>query len=391
MKSVAKIVLSVIFLLIPVEVFAFSVSTSLDQKFDETISDQSQTIYATPTIIYITNITTDSPKLQKNPSLWVKTLYYYSITRLHFADIPYNYIVDSNGIIYEGRSGGIGANPELKDAQGSILIGYISNDPVLTNRASSTMYSLVDSLASTWGISNLSVAKFDIVQTEGQLSKLVPSELEGGDFKQSVLDIFSGWKGYMGEKLVYKAKIEEVTYAKEAVIGSKLHVTVKVKNMNDFTWLTDKSPIYVSVQGGANSNFAINGVWDSFSKPTHMENKAVKAGEVATFEFDMLAQVTIGEVSEKFEIEKFDKQPFADSQFEVKFNIARGGKSLVQVSSSQYGFVNIRECQWYSCKIIETVDNGVVFVLLSEENGWMKIQYNETTIGWVFSRYMKKI
>ena len=390
MKSVLKLILSIAFLLVPTVVFASSINTITDQKFDEKISDQSQTIYKTPTVIYITNITTSSPELQKDPSLWVQALYYYSITRLHFADIPYNYLVDSNGTVYEGRSGGVGANPELKDAQGSILIGYISNDPVLTNRAASAIYGLVDSLASTWGISNLSVNKFNIVQQEGQLSKLVPVEVSG-DFKQSVLDTFSGWKGYTGEKLVYKAKIEEVTYAKEAVIGTKLHVTVKVKNMNDFTWLTDKSPIYVSVQGGADSKFAINGVWDSFSKPTHMENKAVKAGEVATFEFDMLAQVAPGEVSEKFEIQKFDKQPFADSQFEVKFNITKGDKSLVQVSSSQYGFVNIRECQWYSCKIIETVDNGAVFILLLEENGWMKIQYNETTVGWVFSKYMKKI
>jgi len=390
MKSVIKAILSVIFLLIPTSVFASSINTIATQKFDTTISDQSQTVYVTPTTIYISQITTSSPELQKNPSLWVKALYYYSITRLHFADIPYNYLVDTNGAIYEGRSGGVGANPELRDAQGSILIGYLSNDPILTNRASSAMYGLVDSLASSWGISSLSVAKFSIVQQEGKLAKLVPGELTG-DFKQSVLDTFSSWKGYTSGELDYKAKIEEVTYSKDVEIGSKLHVTVKIKNMNDFTWLTDKYPIYISVKDELNSRFAINGTWDSFSKPTHISDTAIRAGENGTFEFDLMAQVAPGEYSEFFNVMKFTKQPFEDSEFEVKFTIVKGTKALVQVASSQYGFANIRTCQWYSCKIIDTVDNGVVYILLDEENGWMKVQYNENTVGWVFSRYMKKI
>ncbi len=390
MKSLFKLIFTLILLLIPAKIFAYTINTVTDQKFDATIADQTQTKYVTPTTIYISQITTTSPELQKNPSLWVKTLYYYSITRLHFADLPYNYLVDTNGAIYEGRSGGIGANPELRDAQGSILIGYLSNDSILTNRASTSLRSLVDSIASTWGIANLSVVKLTISQQEGQLSKLVPEELTG-EFKQSVLDTFSGWTGYTTEKLTYKAKIEEVTYNKEVTIGSKLHVTVKVKNLNDFTWLTDKNPIYISAKDVKQSRFAINGVWDSFTKPTHISDKAIKSGETATFEFDLSAQIAPGETFEKFVVQKFDAQPFAETEFEVKFNIVKGDKTLVQVSSSEYGFANIRECQWYSCKIIDTVDNGVVYILLAEENGWMKIQYTENTVGWVFSRYMKKI
>jgi hypothetical protein len=390
MKSTAKLILSIFFLLIPVGVFASTINTIADQKFDETISDQTQTKYVTPTTIYISQITTSSSELQKNSSLWVKALYYYSITRLHFADIPYNYLIDTNGNVYQGRSGGVGANPELKEGQGSILIGYLSNDPVLTNRAALSIRSLADTLSSTWGIPNLSVVKFSIVQQEGQLTKLVPEEFNG-EFKQSVLDAFSGWTGYTAEKLQYKAKIEEVTYNKEVVIGSKLHVTVKIKNLNDFTWLTDKNPIYISTKDVKQSKFAINGVWDSFTKPTHVSDQAIKPGETATFEFDLSAQIAPGEASEKFVVQKFDAQPFAETEFEVKFNIVKGDKTLVQVASSEYGFANIRECQWYSCKIIDTVDNGVVYILLAEENGWMKIQYTENTVGWVFSRYMKKI
>jgi hypothetical protein len=392
MKTALKFLAAMLFLLVPTQVFAFNAESRTDQKFDGTLSDQTSTVYTTPTKIYVSQITTQSAELEKDPSLWVQSLYYYSITKLHFADIPYNYIVDSNGIIYQGRSGGIGANPEMKDATtGVILIGYLSNDSDLTNRASTSIYSLVDTLASQWGISSISTVKLSISQQDSQLSKLVPTVIND-DFAQSVSTMMGNWAGYTTEKLTYQAKVESVTYDKDVEVASKLHVTVQVKNMNDFVWLTDKNPIYVSTASNADSAYAINGVWDSFSKPTHVSNKAVLPGDSVTFEFDLLAQVAPGSASEKFQIEKSDSSPFTDSQFSVDFNIIKGDKSLVQVDSSQYGFVNVRECQWYSCKVIDSVNNGTVYILLSEtDDGWMEIQYNPDTVGWVYAKYMKKI
>ena len=183
----------------------------------------------------------------------------------------------------------------------------------------------------------------------------------------------------------------EIIYEKTVVIGEKLEVTVKVKNMNDFTWLTDKTPIYVSTKDGKDSSFAINGVWDSFSKPTHIEDRAVKPGEIVEFKFKMQPKISPGKVTESFEIMKFDKKPFAGSTFEVTFTVDKGKYTLVKVYSPQYGFANIRECQWYSCKIIESAPEGTVYILKKESDGWMQIQYDEDTIGWVVSRFMKRI
>ena len=390
MKTVLKSIIFLLLFFVPSSVFAYTVNTISDQNFDLSLSDQTNTIYKSPNIIYISQVTTEATNLEDNPSLWVKTLYYYSITRLHFADLPYNYLVDSAGQIYEGRSGGVGANPELENQEGSVLIGYLPNNPILSNRASASIYSLANDLASKYGIPTFSVVDLKIVQKDGQLSKLQTSEASG-DFKQSVTEALEGWKGATAESLSYKAEIEEVTYNKEVEIGTKLHILVKIKNMDNFTWLTDKYPIYISTADGKDSGFAINGVWDSFSKPTHIENKAVKPGESVTLEFDLYARTAPGEAVQNFVLEKNASSIFKDSSFEIKFSVVKGTKTLVQVSSSEYGFANIRTCQWYSCEIIDSVDNGVVFVLLSEENGWMQIQYTEDTVGWVFSRYMKKI
>lgn len=392
MKIVFKCIFGFLLLMVtPSFIHAFSYTSISDLGYDTNLVDPSGIQYLEPSTFYVSQVTTSSTQLSTNPESWVKALYYYSVTRMHLADIPYNYLIDENGLIYEGHSGGIGANPELKSLDKAVLVGYLSNNPVLTTRASLSLKDLVDTISLDWGISSVQSVSFKIYKEEGKLSSLVVEKLTNGEFPDSVAEVFQSWKGYTTQALKYKAKIEEVIYEKDAVIGTKLHVKVKVKNMNTFPWITDKNPIYISVKDSEESTFAVNGVWDSFSKPTNSAGKTVKPNEILELEFDMQVNTQPGESSESFEILKFEKQPFENSSFEVKFNISKGSYNLVQVSSPQYDFVNVRECQWYSCKIIESVDNGVVFILLKEENGWMKIQYNEDTIGWVYSKYMKKI
>lgn len=385
-----KIFLILLFIAIPSSAFAFNYNKISDLKYDLSLSDQTNTIYATPTSIYITQVTTQSQSLQKNPEQWSKALYYYSITKLHFSDMPYNFLLDETGEIYEGRQGGVGANPELKNVNKAIVIGYLSNSSTLTTAASNSLLKMVTDLSESWGISSYKTVKLQIDSKEGSLSTVVPIDTEG-DFSQSVKESLATWKGSTRENLPYKAEITEVVYEKSVVIGAKLDVTVKVKNMNDFTWLTDKNPIYISTKDGKESMFAVNGVWDSFTKPTHLKDMAIKPGEIVEFKFKMQPKITPGKVTESFEVMKFEKKPFAGSEFEVAFTVDKGKYTLVKVSSPQYGFANIRECQWYSCKVIESAPEGTVYILKKESDGWMQIQYDEDTIGWVVSRFMKRI
>jgi len=385
-----KILLVILFTIIPASAFAFSYNKISTLKYDLSLSDQTNTIYATPTTIYLTQVSTQSESLQKNPELWSKALFYYSITKLHFSDMPYNFLIDESGRIYEGRQGGVGANPELKNVDKAIVIGYLSNGSTLTTAASNSLLKMVNDLSTSWGISSYKTVRLQLDAKEGSLSTIVPVD-STGDFAQSVKEALATWKGSSRENLPYKAEIVEIIYEKTVVIGEKLEVTVKVKNMNDFTWLTDRTPIYVSTKDGKDSSFAINGVWDSFSKPTHIEDRAVKPGEIVEFKFKMQPKISPGKVTESFEIMKFDKKPFAGSTFEVTFTVEKGKYTLVKVYSPQYGFANIRECQWYSCKIIESAPEGTVYILKKESDGWMQIQYDEDTIGWVVSRFMKRI
>ena len=152
-----------------------------------------------------------------------------------------------------------------------------------------------------------------------------------------------------------------------------------------------QDPIYVSVKGGKESDFSVNKDWESFSKPISISEKNILPGESVELQFDLEARIMLGEVSETFEILKFEDKPFDGSQFDVKFVIEKGEKQLVEVASPRYSFVNIRDCRWYSCKILDSADNGAIFVLIAEEEGWFKIQFGVELYGWVNSGYLKKI
>jgi len=374
----------------PLGIFAFSYYSVESQEFDTNLSDKSDTIYTNPTRIYITQVTTESEELSRDPDTWVKALYYYSITRLHLSDVPYTYLLDESGIIYQGMEGGIGANPQLKEVEGAVTIGYLSNNTSLTNRARDSLSLMVEDISRNWGISSLSIVDFLINKQEGKLSTLSARE-SSGDFANSVRESLVDWDGYDEENLEYKVRIEEIEYEEEIPIGERLNVRIKMRNMNDFIWFTDKDPIYISVKDGEESEFAINQEWDSFTKPVSISDKNILPGETVEVEFDLEARVFIGEASEFFEILKFEGQPFENSDFEVKFNITKGDKQLVEVNSARYGFVNIRDCRWYSCEILDSVDNGAIFILEGEEAGWSRIRFGVDQFGWVNSAYLKKI
>ena len=110
------------------KVKAFSYYSVSTQKFDTTLLADIEKTYATPQKIFVTQIGTKSKELEKKTTEWVNSLYYYSITRLKLPDLPYTYLLDENGIIYQGNNGILGANTGIAGAEGSVIIGYLSNN-----------------------------------------------------------------------------------------------------------------------------------------------------------------------------------------------------------------------------------------------------------------------
>lgn len=375
------------------KVSALEITNRSELKIDEQLSDNSQLLFTQPKKIHITQVKGYDSKLSNDSSKWIKLLHYYSVTRLKLQDIPYNYLVDESGNIFEGRSGGAGSNPCLSNGENVVMIGYLSSNTMLTPRASTAIQSLVEDLSYKYGIKdgNWSTVSLSINQSEGEISLLSAEIVGKGTFADSVSESLEDVNWSDKEHLEYKATIEGVEYSKDVVIGETLKVVVKVKNENDFTWFADSDYIYVSTKDSKDSPYAINSVWDSFSKPGHLESDFVKPGEVAEIAFELLAKSKPGSYSAEFNLMKSPNSVFENSEFKVEFNIGAGSYKLVEMSSPDYGFVNIRECRWYSCEKVEVANDGDVFITTKKEEGWYEIEYKKGSKGWVYQKYVKAL
>lgn len=365
--------------------------TRSDSKIDTSISDQTTRKYAQPQSIYVVQISSLDPLMEKNPLTWFKTLYYYSVTRLGFVDIPFTYVIDRDGNLYKGRDGGDNVSPELLADEGAVVIGYLTNSSDVTPQAKETLRNLVSKVSRTYGIpqKSLKVAQMDIIKGGNSATKS-NMKVINTTFSQSVMTSLDGVTYSDKENITYKAEILETKHDSSVKAGEKLSVTLKVKNTNDYPWFTSKDYIYVSVKDSKDSKFAINGVWDSFSKPISIEDRTILPGEEFELTFEMQALLLPGKHKETFEILKSPDNIFENSEFTINFEILKGEFDLVQVVNTP--ILNVRECPSGGCKSITTLDEGQIVVLL-ENNlaGWYRVRYSDKKEGWVFGQYIREL
>lgn len=372
------------------DVNAIDVVKRSDINIEESLSENVG-VYSYPKHIYLAQVHNFNEELNNNPEEWIRLMYYFSITRLNLNDIPYNYLIDRSGNIYEGARGGSGVNPGLEGGEGVVLIGIMDSNQILSPRASSSLSSFVEDLSYKYGIPNGSWEYVDlkIKKKENALSYLTYS-LSSSPLKNSISMALGDVQWSSVEHLEYKGSIVSVENSKEVEIGKRLTVKVKIKNENDFTWFGDNAYIYVSTKDSVESPHAINLTWESFSKPTHIIS-AIKPGETGEVSFELEAKSVPNSYKESFIFMKSQDRVVEGSNFEVEFSIIKGNNKIVQVVSPEFGFVNIRECRWYSCKKVEVANSGQVFVTTDKVDGWYEILFNNGSKGWVYQKYAKEI
>jgi len=323
-------------------IYAADIIKRDDMSFDETLSEESD-IYSLPQKIYISQLNGFSNNLNDDSQSWIKLLYYYSVTRLKLNDIPYNYLIDRSGNIYEGARGGFGINPGLQGGENIVLIGIMDNDTTLSPRTASSLASFVEDISYKYGIKNGNWEFVDlkIKSSEESISYLTHTVSQGA-MRNSVSSALESVKWSNSENLSYKGSIVSVTYEKEIEIGKRLPVKVEIKNENDFTWFGGSTYIYVSTKDSAESPHAINGVWESFSKPTYIKSIYVKPGGTTEVTFELNAKSRPGTYSESYYFMKSTENSVEGSEFTVEFAIVKGSNNLIEIVSPEYGFVNIR-------------------------------------------------
>lgn len=385
------------------EINGLNIITRDEQELDVSLANSSTIQYLQPTKIIISRVQTKSEDLASDSSKWVDALYYYSITRQGFADIPYNYLVDRNGKIYQGRGGWAGAVPELTVPQGVVLIGYLSNGTDITYEASGSMSGLISNISKTFGISsnNVQVAQLNYIKQPVDEQKLdgpyigkISTLIINDNFASNITRVLATTAFYSTKSEAnYVAEIKELVYDKEVKAGEKIKVSFKLVNKNDFPWFTDQDYIYVTTSNGKSSQFAVNGVWDTFSKPTSITDKTILPGEEVSMSFEM--QSGLGPVEESVESFKVISEPnqeISNSSLEIRFKTTKGDKPVVKILPTGSSVLSVRNCGYVECAVIGYVDVGAYYEFLeASDSGWYKIKFGNNEVGWVGSKYAEKI
>ncbi len=382
------IVISILILTLSISsVFAYE---SRDKYLvDEKLADQTNIKYAQPTNIWITHVKLSPEIFNSDIKSLYNEIYYYSITRLGYADMPFTYVVDEGGNVVEGRYGGVGVVSEIEGDKGGVLIGYVSKTNDITPLALTSIKQLISEVSYNYGVTKkgISVVTLESVKREGATTKSRIKSVNNS-FSSSIYTSISKLQLYEKPNQKLKAEIVSLNYEKTAPIGGKIQVELIVKNVDKFPWFTNRDYIYVSTLKDRDSKFVINGEWDSFSKPTSISNKTVLPGEQVTLVFQISAMQIPGRYSEKFVLKRLPNNEVAGTNFNIEFNIDKGNTKLVKINAGEGGYLNVRECPGPGCKSFGKVNDDQVLIMIEKANGWYKIKYSDTKDGWIYGPYV---
>src|SRR5581483_7295544 len=227
---------------------------------DKILGESAPSSYGSWTKAQLWSLKGTDQNLVGRPADWLKGLYYHAVAHLLLPDLPWHYLIDSSGTIYEGRGGGFGVTsldptggltaaaqaPTLKP--GLVMVGYLGGDP--TQAAKDSFAKLV-----TW---------------LGQPPKLsasptAPQELSLDAEKQA-------------------------------------EVTITFKNTGTATWQNfGDSRMTMSAVGG-NSALFTQGNWIDAAHPATSTEAYVPKSKTGTFKFTVTAPKYGGDYEQKFNL-----------------------------------------------------------------------------------------
>ncbi len=235
-----------------------------------------------------------------NPAQAIRDIYYYHAVSRGWGDIGYNYIIDQNGKIYEGRYGGegvIGAHAGSGN-NGSIGIAVLGNyeDSIVPSKV---LNSLEDLIAQKSKIHNL-----DPTGSSSFRGKIMPNIIGHKDIMATTCPGRNLYSALAIIRKTSKSKISNIGTSKQLYVNDydyeymsdifsidlenkqSKNITLELKNTGKITWnkdtfiVVDQNPAFA----GLLSFPTKSGV-----KLATMQESSVKSGQTATFKFTVSA------------------------------------------------------------------------------------------------------
>ncbi len=365
---------------------SFRIIKREDLKLDESLNVESSINYSRPQKILVAQVKPPHEYLLNDTKTWIRLFHYYNATRLDLPDIPFNYIIDRSGNIYEGLENAEGRAPYIDSEDGVVLIAYFSNSADITLPAQKAFQNLIENYSYKFGIEKTKVEPIEIF-LENEDSTLLSHRGSEGLFRVVFLEMIQKFEYSKESNLRFSGKVEDLKYEESVMSGEELKVEFVLKNTDSFPWYIDEGFLFLSTADGEESPFAINQVWDSFSKPLSLEPQVVLPGGEVEIAFKL---GTEGVLPDKYESSfKFVMIPDIDvvgSEFEINFEVEKGDRKVVQIRATGTGALTVYKCPEYTCEMVAAAVSGERYLVLEEKERWYKISVDGVE-GWVTIHY----
>lgn len=390
-----KILLLIVLLVIPV-------STVLAQDFladdtiflDRTIKTKESQFTLNNEIILVPIFSRAIEDLEISPVEWFKGIYYYTIQRLGFSDIPFHFVVTKNGETFAGNSSGLETQiPFGSYSSSAILVGYLTDSAATTFSASAieSLSTLLIDICNKTEISpgNISFSGVQITRNKSNKSvELSPKEIFGtwGTTLETIKNKVSAQ--YNPTPKTYTVDILDVNFPKEELsAGGESSGTLRIKNSGSYGIYggTDTS-LYLSTSNGAASRFYLNTVWASQSQIELIpETTTILPGEEATVNVSIKIPLIPGNYTESFNLKTLSGKNVQTNGADISVAIKSTDKRIVEILNTYGEAFYVRSSPSSNAEIITTVSAGERFFLLEEnlETLWTRIDLLDGRSGWI--------
>ncbi|MFH1598156.1 MAG: N-acetylmuramoyl-L-alanine amidase [Patescibacteria group bacterium] len=287
-----------------------------------------------------------------NPEATVRAIYYYHAQILGWGDIGYNYLIDSQGNIYEGRKGGdgvVGAHA-FRDSgcnvvrfggskegidfnEGTIGISLLGNyeESQPSQKAINALVKLIAHKGASLGINpNAKLTWRDIANMPNVVGHqdvdctLCPGsnvEIKLSSIRSSALSLYQSLKDTGASFIpVAKAELTEQS-AKEITLepGETATIWAKYKNTGNFTWRRyfEDTVYLASADYGSNSLLQLTS-----ADGNHIDllTANVAPQEIGKISFTIEAPADQLEITDEFYL-MYDGKEIPDTRFNIKVNV----------------------------------------------------------------------
>lgn len=391
----ATLILISIFL--PVKIQALELLSLESANIDTTHIRDETDAYTLPEQILVVpfffpSIENSDEEIDSNSML--RGLYYYTMQKLGFGDIPFHYVVTHTGEVFEGNKGKDERKIRLKDDETNYLIvAYIAPERLdkFDPRSETNLRDLLLQLCNKNAINpeKISVASLQFNRNSEQRQvSMVKNEIFGSwnskldEFKNVIIG------QYAPQKRVYSLSIENINIdTSKLAPGETSSGSITIKNTGETKIFGGSiSEILATKIDGGNSLFFLNNNWVSRSQFSILpDGEILLPGEQSTYTFNFKIPLAYGIVAEDFTFRNALGDQINVNTFPISLDIPRGNVRIIEVPvGSWFDYLPVRnEPSTVAAEFSRVAPGERLKVLEDAGNGFIKVELNNGQSGWI--------